>query len=70
MIDYDKVIHGLIDPLVEHPDAVLIRVEPDSNDRDAYILIVAADNSNLRIHLKFESFSEDEKEKGKENDAE
>ncbi len=94
MIDYEKVVHGLIDPLVEHRDSIMIRVMPESDEKDVSLLIVAedddtarligkkgivanalreaigiagkADNSNVRIHLKFESFSED---KEKENDA-
>ncbi len=95
MIDYEKVVHGLIDPLVEHRDSIMIRVMPESDEKDVSLLIVAedddtarligkkgivanalreaigiagkADNSNVRIHLKFESFSED---KEKENGAE
>lgn len=95
MIDYEKVVHGLIDPLVEHRDSIMIRVMPESDEKDVSLLIVAedddtarligkkgivanalreaigiagkADNSNVRIHLKFESFSEDkEKENGTE----
>ena len=98
MIDYEKVVHGLIDPLVEHRDSIMIRELPGSNEKDVSLLIVTedddtarligkrgvvanalreavgiagkADNSNVRIHLKFESFSEEDKEKEKENDAE
>ncbi|MCH3909817.1 MAG: KH domain-containing protein [Bacilli bacterium] len=93
MIDYEKVIHGLIDSLVEKPDSIMIRELPGGTEKDVTILIVAedddtarligkkgivanalreaigiagkADNSNTRIHLKFESFEEDKKE----NDA-
>jgi predicted RNA-binding protein YlqC (UPF0109 family) len=96
MIDYEKVIHGLVDPLVEHSDSIMIRELPGSTEKDVSILIAAedddtarligkkgivanalreaigiagkADNSNVRIHLKFESFGEEGKEK--ENDAE
>jgi predicted RNA-binding protein YlqC (UPF0109 family) len=95
MIDYEKVIHGLIDPLVEKPESVMIRQLPGGSEKDVTILIVAenddtarligkkgavanalreavgvagkADNSNTRIHLKFESFDEDKK---KGDDAE
>lgn len=93
MIDFEKVVHGLIDPLIEHPESVMVRELPGSTSRDVTLLIVAedkdtarligkhgsvanalreaigvagkADNSNLRIHLKFESFGEE-----KEDDAE
>lgn len=97
MIDFEKVIHGLVDPLVEHPDSLMIRALPGGTDKDITVLIVAededtarligkkgvvanalreavgiagkADDSNLRIHLKFESFEEG-KEKEKGGDAE
>ncbi len=90
MVDYEKAVHGLIDPLIEHPESVMIRELPGSTDRDVTILIVAedkdtarligkhgsvanalreaigiagkADNSNIRIHLKFESFEDSKKE--------
>lgn len=90
MIDYEKVIHGLIDPLVEHPKAIMIRELPGSTEKDVTLLIVSedddtarligkrgavanalreaitivgkADNSNVRIRLKFESFNEDSTE--------
>lgn len=87
MFDYEKAIHGLIDPLIEHPDEVLIKELANSGSRDLSLLICAsnddtkrligkrgaianalreviriaskADDSNIRIHLKFESFEED-----------
>ncbi len=90
MIDYEKVIHSLIDPLVEKPESIMIRELPGGDNRDVTVLIVAedddtarligkrgtvanalreaigvaskADNSNTRIHLKFESFNEEKKE--------
>jgi predicted RNA-binding protein YlqC (UPF0109 family) len=95
MIDYEKVIHGLVDPLVEKPDSLMIRELPSQGDKDVTILIVAedddtarligkrgivanalreaigitgkADNSNLHIHLKFESFDEDKKDENKDD---
>ena len=88
MVDYEKVIHSLIDPLVEHKDSIMIKELPGSTERDVTILIVAEDadtarligkkgsvanalreavsiagkanDSNTRIHLKFESFGEDD----------
>lgn len=90
MVDFEKAVHGLIDPLVEHPESIMIRELPGSTARDVTLLIVAedkdtarligkrgsvanalreaigiagkADNSNLRIHLKFESFDESKEE--------
>ena len=91
-MDYEKVIHGLVDPLIEHPESIMVRELPGSTEKDVALLIVAedddtarligkhgaianalreaigivgkADNSKLRIHIKFESFNEkhDDKE--------
>ena len=90
-MDYEKVIHGLVDPLIEHPESIMVRELPGSTEKDVALLIVAedddtarligkhgaianalreaggivgkADNSNLRIHLKFESFNENHDDK-------
>lgn len=90
MADYVKAIHGLIDPMVEHPDDIIIREIPSGSDRDLTILICAdeedtkrligkrgvvanalreviriaakAEDTNTRVRLKFESFSEAEGE--------
>ena len=95
MIDYEKVIHGLIDPLVEKQESIMMRKLPGGNEHEVTVLSVAeddetasligkrgavanalreaigiaskADNSNTRIHLKFESFNE---EKQEDSDAE
>jgi uncharacterized protein len=97
MIDYESVIHSLIDPLVEHKDSIMIRELPGGDSKDVTILIAAedddtarligkrgavanalreaisiagkADNSNLRIHLKFESFDDDKEDEKKGDDA-
>jgi len=91
MLDYETLIHGLIDPLVEHKDSIMIRELPGGTAKDVTVLIVAedddtarligkrgtvanalreaigiagkVDNSNLRIHLKFESFGENNEDK-------
>lgn len=88
MLDYEAILHPLLDPLVEKPEAILIRELPGSSEKDVSLLICAedddtarligrhgsvanalreaisiagkADDSNLRIHLKFESFGEKE----------
>lgn len=90
MIDYEKTIHALIDPLVEDSSSILIRELPSHSDRDVTILICASDsdtarligrrgvvanalreamgiapkaaNESTRIHLKFESFDEEDKD--------
>ena len=94
MRDYEALLHPLIDPLIEKPEAVMIRELPGSTERDVTVWIVAedddtarligkrgavanalrevvsiagkADDSNCRIHLKFESFDEDKKDNGED----
>ena len=87
-MDYEKIIHALIDPIVEEPSSVLIRVTQEDSGKDISILIVsekedtarligrrgiianslrevvsvAGKSENKHVHLKFESFDEEEKE--------
>jgi len=87
-MNYEQVIHALIDPIVEEPDSVLIRVSEGTSPKDVLIIIVAekedtarligrkggianalrelvsvaGKSENKRIHLKFESFEEGEKD--------
>ena len=87
-MDYEKIIHAIIDPIIEEPDSVLIKVMKDDNDKDIAIFIasekddtarligrhgnvasairevisVAGKSEEKRIHVKFESFDEEEKE--------
>ena len=86
-MDYEKLIHSLIDDIVEDPKSVLIRISEGSSPKDVVILVVSEKNDtarlighkgiianalrevvsvagksqNKRIHLKFESFDEEEK---------
>ncbi len=92
-MDFEKIIHSLIDPLVEKPESVVVKEISNGSKKDVTLLIIAddddcarligkrgsvanalreaigicgkADNSNVRVHLRFESFSE-----SKENGAE
>ena len=90
--DYAALLHPIIDPLIEKPESVMIRILPGSTEKDVTILIVAedddcarligkrgavanairevigiaskAEDSNQRIHLKSESFNEEDNEEG------
>lgn len=87
-MDYEKIIHALIDSIVEDPDSVLIRANESEDGKDVLIVIaaekedtarligrkgtvanslrevvsIAGKSENKHIHIKFESFDEDEKE--------
>ncbi|MCR4912010.1 MAG: KH domain-containing protein [Bacilli bacterium] len=86
-MDYEKLIHSLIDDIVDDPKSVLIRISEGNTPKDIVIIIVSEKNDtarlighkgiianslrevvgvagksqNKRIHLKFESFDEEEK---------
>ncbi len=90
-MDFEKIIHSLIDPLVEKPENVIIKEIPNNSKKDVTLVITAddedcarligkrgsvanalreaigicgkADNSNVRVHLRFESFA-DSKDNG------
>lgn len=92
MADYEQAIRGIVEPLIEHKESLMVRTLPGASRKDVTVLICAedddtarligrqgavasalrevvgiaskADNSNTRIHLKFESFSEGKEEEG------
>lgn len=84
-MDYEKIIHTLIDDIVDDPKSILIRVSEGNTPKDVLIIIVAEKNDTARlighkgiianslrevvgiagksenkhIHIKFESFGEE-----------
>ena len=49
-MDYQAIIHALVDSIVEHPESVLIRVLPNENsDKDVTILIVTEKEDTARL---------------------
>ena len=84
-MDYKAIIHAIVDPIVEHPESILIR-ETEESERDLAIIVcaekddtarligrkgiiansiremvsVAGKTENKRIHIKFESFENEE----------
>ena len=47
-MDYEKIIHALIDEIVEEPESVLIRVI-DESEKDVTILIATEKNDTARL---------------------
>ena len=84
-MDYENIIHTLIDSIVEDPSSILIRVTEGNTAKDVLIIIAAEKNDTARlighkgtianalrevvgiagksenkhVHLKFESFEEE-----------
>ena len=48
-MDYEKIIHNLIDSIVEDPASILIRTSEGKNPNDLVILIVAEKNDCARL---------------------
>lgn len=47
-MNYEKIIHALIDEIVEEPESVLIRVI-DESEKDVTILIATEKNDTARL---------------------
>lgn len=48
-MDYENIIHTLIDDIVEDPNAVLIRVSEGSTPKDVVIIIASEKNDTARL---------------------
>ena len=48
-MDYGKIIRTLIDPIVEEPKSVLIRIDEDSSGKDVNILVAAEKEDTARL---------------------
>lgn len=49
MTDYEAIIHTIIDPIVDNPKNVMIRVLPGEREKDVTILIVSEDSDTARL---------------------
>ena len=47
-MDYEKIIHALIDSFVENKDIIMIRELPSDSPRDIVLLIVAENEDTAR----------------------
>ncbi len=48
-MDYEKVIHALVDSIVEHPDEILVRELPSNSKKDVTLLICAEKDDTARL---------------------
>lgn len=49
MMDYEKIIRALIDPIVDEPKSVLIRIIEEEDGRDVNILVAAEKEDTARL---------------------
>lgn len=48
-MDYEKLIHSIIDDIVDDPKSVLIRISEGTSPKDVLILIVSEKNDTARL---------------------
>lgn len=48
-MDYQAIIHALVDSIVEHPESVLIRELPGDSEKDITLLIVTEKEDTARL---------------------
>ena len=48
-MDYENIIHTLIDDIVDDPDSILIRVSEGNTPKDVVIIIAAEKNDTARL---------------------
>ena len=48
-MDYENIIHTLIDDIVEDPKSILIRISEGTTPKDLLILIAAEKNDTARL---------------------
>lgn len=48
-MDYEKIIHTIVDPFLINPDALMIRELPSDSEKDLTLLIVAEGEDTARL---------------------
>ncbi|MBO5577751.1 MAG: KH domain-containing protein [Bacilli bacterium] len=48
-MNYENIIHALIDSIVEDPQSILIRVDESDSSKDVLIIIAAEKNDTARL---------------------
>ena len=75
-MDYEKIVKTIIDPIIEDPSSVLLRVTEEEKDDTARLIghkglianairevvSIAGKSEEKHVHLKFESFDDERKE--------
>ena len=48
-MDYEKIIHTIVDPFLINPEALMVRVMPSDNENDIVLLICAEGEDTARL---------------------
>lgn len=48
-MEYEKIIHTIVDPFLMNPEAIMVRELPSDNAKDVRLLIVAESEDTARL---------------------
>lgn len=48
-MDYEKIIHTIVDPFLINPEAIMVREMPSENEKDVVLLICAESEDTARL---------------------
>lgn len=48
-MDYEKIIHAMVDSFIEKPESLMIRQMPTESEKDVVLLIVADASDTARL---------------------
>lgn len=48
-MEYEKIIHTIVDPFLMNPEAIMVRELPSDNAKDVRLLIVAENEDTARL---------------------
>lgn len=48
-MDYEKIIHTIVDPFLINPEAIMVREMPSENEKDIVLLICAESEDTARL---------------------
>ena len=48
-MDYEKIIHTIVDPFLMNPEALMVRELPSDNEKDVVLLICAEGEDTARL---------------------
>lgn len=48
-MDYEKIIHALVDPFIDNPESLMVREMPNESEKDVLILVVANQTDTAKL---------------------
>lgn len=48
-MDYEKIIHTIVDPFLINPEALMVREMPSESEKDVVLLIVSENEDTARL---------------------